>query len=260
MANQSQSKNKHDASTEDNANKQTTSKNETEAKSDTSDLVQKLDSLKSTLEADLSDLEADAALELVSEWQGLLQKVKEPEVKEINTHLKELAKLLKSNKATGHEIGEVLMEIGEQTANFAGDADKEIKTPVRQLGKQLSKIGNSLGKAEDQEQIEEIDALTETLEDDLTQVESETSIGAIDSWYGILHKSDDEHLKEIANGLKELKQLLKRSNPKPGDIAEVLTHLGEQTQQVASEAKRGFKGPIQRLGKMLTKSGKSLEE
>ncbi|MCC5641252.1 hypothetical protein LC593_36745 [Nostoc sp. CHAB 5844] len=50
----------------------------------------------------------------------------------------------------------MLIEVGEQTANFASDAEKEIRTPVRRLGKQLTKVGNSLGKAEEHEEIEEM--------------------------------------------------------------------------------------------------------
>jgi uncharacterized phage infection (PIP) family protein YhgE len=254
MASKTESKGKQDAAHNEDE-KQAAQKNGAD-----NELLEKLDSLRATLGGDLSDIETEAAVELVSEWQGVLQKVKEPEVKEIASHLKELAKLLKSNKATGHEISEVLIEIGEQTANYAADAEKEVKTPVRQLGRQLSKVGNTLGKIEEHEQIEEIDGLVDTLEADLTQVDSETSVGAIDTWYNVLHKSEDENLKEIANGLKELKQVLKRSKPKASDIAEVLTRLGEQTQQSAHEAKRGFKGPIQRLGKLLSKTAKSLEE
>jgi ABC-type transporter Mla subunit MlaD len=262
MASKAQTKgNQETAHKED--EKQTAQKNGAEAKADNSsdnDLSEKLNELRSTLSGDLSDLETEAAVELVTEWQGILQKVKEPEVKEIASHLKELAKLLKSNKATGHEISEVLIEIGEQTANYAADAEKDVKTPVRQLGKQLSKVGSTVGKIEEHEQIEEIDGLIDTLDGDLTQVENETSIGAIDTWYNVLHKSEDENIKEIANGLKELKQVLKRSKPKAADIAEVLDRLGEQTQQAAHEAKRGFKGPVQRLGKLLSKTAKSLEE
>ncbi|WP_341528257.1 hypothetical protein WKK05_02590 [Nostoc sp. UHCC 0302] len=237
-----------------------TSKKASDNNGDNGELSQKLESLKSALEGDLTVVPSDAALSLVEEWYELLHKAKEPELKEVATHLRQLKQLIKSNKATGHEISEVLTEIGEQTANFAADANKEIKTPIRQLGKQLTKAGNSLGKAEDQEQIEEIDSLIEILEEDLTQVDNETTLGGVDKWYNLLHKSEDENLQQIANGIKELKQLLKRSNPKPADISNVLGRLGEQTTAVGQEAKRGFKGPIQRLGKLLTKTAKSLEE
>ncbi|WP_017653127.1 hypothetical protein [Fortiea contorta] len=219
-----------------------------------------LDALFAALEQDLSNVDSEAAQSLIDDWYTPLNKAKEPEIKEIANGLKDLKQLIKSGKATGHEIGEVLIEIGEQTSDFASEADNEIKASLQKLGKQLTKIGVSLGKTEDREQIEQIDSLVDTLEeDDLTNLDQETAQGAIDAWYTLLHKSEDENLQEIANGLKELKQLLKRKSAKSTDFAEVLTKLGEQTQQSATNAARGFKGPIQKLGKLLSKAGKSLE-
>ena len=218
-----------------------------------------LDSLLSALEGDLTTVDSEAALSLLDEWYGPLHKAKEPEIKEIATGLKELKQLLKGSKATGHEIGEVLIEIGEQTISVASDTDKELKTPLHKLGKQLTKAGSALGKAEDREHIEHIDSLVETLEGDLTSTNTEAALGAIDVWYTLLHKSEDENLKEIANGLKELKQLLKRSKPKGADIGEVLVKLGEQTTEAAQAAGRGLKGPIKKLGQLLSKTGKSFE-
>jgi hypothetical protein len=264
MANQAQSKSKqNNPSKEDTSKKSSQSNSQSNgnsAKNDNSDLSQKIESLHSALNSDLSQLDSEAALGLVDEWYDLLHKAKEPEVKEIATHLKQLKQLLKGGKATGHEISEVLMEIGEQTSNFAADAENEVKAPLRQVGKQLSKAGNSVAKAEEHEQIEEIESLTEVLEDGVAEVEKDTATSSIDTWYSLLNKSDDENFKEIANGLKELKQVLKQKNAKPADISSVLSKLGEQTVAAAHDAKRGFKGPIQRLGKLLSKSAKSLEE
>lgn len=238
---------------------ETAPKKETaDTKADSAD-SQSLDSLLSTLEGDLTAIDSEAVLSLLDEWYGSLHKAKEPEIKEISSSLKELKQLLKGGKATGHEIGEVLVEIGEQTISVASDADKDLKTPLHKLGKQLTKVGSSLGKAEDREHMEHIDSLVETLEGDLTSLNTETALGAIDEWYTLLHKSDDENLKEIANGLKELKQLLKRSKAKGSDIGEALTKLGEQTTEAAQEAVRGLKGPIKKLGKLLSKTGKSFE-
>ncbi|MDZ8106342.1 MAG: hypothetical protein RM338_12075 [Nostoc sp. DedQUE12a] len=221
---------------------------------------QKLEQLQSTLSGDLSTLSSEDATGLIDEWYNFLHKAKEPEVKEIANGLKQLKQHLKSNKATGHEISEVLVEIGEQTSNFASDAEKEIRTPVRRLGKQLTKVGNFLGKAEEHEEIEEIDSVIETLEEDLTQVETDVALGSVDKWYNLLHKSENESLQAIANELKELKRVLKHKNPKASDISSILEKLGEQTTTVGQEAKRGFKGPLQRLGKLLSRTGKSLAE
>ncbi len=259
MASQAESKGKHTASHDDTSGKKAADKNEADANKHSADNHEELDSLLSTLEGDITALDADAALSLIDQWYGSLHKAKEAELKEIANTIKELKQLVKGGKATGHQIGEVLIEIGEQTTNFGSDASKELKTPLHKLGKQLTKAGTSLGKAEDKEHIEQIDSLVENLEGDLTKIDTEAALNGIDTWYSLLHKSEDENLKAIANGLKQLKQLLKRSNPKGADIGEVLTQLGEQTQEAANSAGRGLKGRIQKLGKVLSKVGKSFE-
>lgn len=237
-----------------------TSKQEAKEKQgDSTDDIQALESLSSTLEGELTAIDTDAALSAIDEWYGTLHKSKEPALKELSDGLKELKQALKGGKATGHEIGEILSEIGGQTSEIASEADKGSKTLLQKLGKQLSKAGTSLSKAEDQESIEQIQSLTETLEGDLADLEPEAGIGAIDHWYSLLHKSDDEGLKEIATGLKELKQILKRSTAKGADISEALTRLGEQTTEAAAESPRGLKGAIQKLGKLLSKTGKSIK-
>jgi hypothetical protein len=260
MANQQGKGNKQSATRQEDKITKSALKNGNEIKADNTDFLDRLELLQSRLDGDLDAISIDDGLELVDEWHDLLHKQKEPEVKEIASHLKQLSKLLKSDKSTGSDISEVLMQIGEASSNFATDADKEVKSTSRKLGKRLSKLGNSLAKAEEHEQIEEIDALVEVLEEEMTQVEGETALSAVDNWYSVLNKSEDENLKEIANGLKELKQLLKRSKPNSSEIGEILHRLGEQTQQAGEDAKRGFKGPIQRLGKILVRTSKSLEE
>lgn len=221
---------------------------------------QKLDSLLSTLDGDLTKIDTEAALNALEEWYTIVNKAHEPEAKDLSHNLKELKQLLKSGKTTGHEIGEVLIEIGEHTSHIASEAEKGLKTPLQKLGKQLKAAGTSLGKAEDREQIEHIDSLVETLEGDLTSIDADKAVSAIDHWYALLHKSENENLQEIANELKQLKQTVKSSKAKGADIGEILVKLGEQTQEAGKEAARGIKGPVQRLGKLLSKAGKSLEE
>jgi hypothetical protein len=219
------------------------------------------DELVEALSGDLSEIEPEAGMELISEWQAFLSDSKEAGVKELASGLKELQKLLKSGKATGHDISEVLIHLGEQTAEFASEAEKGSKQTVQRLAKQLRTAGTSIAKAEDKEYLEQIDSLVEQAEsDELTTLESDAAISTIDTWYNLLHKSEDAKLQSVANSLKELKQALKRSNAKPDTIAHVLTQLGEQTVEAASEAPRGFKGAIQKLGKQLSRAGASLSE
>jgi uncharacterized phage infection (PIP) family protein YhgE len=258
MASQEATKGKKADSTEEDSNKKQNGKSDENNHEDKFD-IQQLDSLLSLLDGDITSIDSEEALNLVDNWYNIVHKEKDAHSKELAKHLKELSKSLKGGKATGHEIGEILSEIGEQTTEIAGDADKEFKNPLKKLGKQLNKVGTSLGKAEDREHIEHLESLVETLEGDLTQVDSDTAVSAIDEWYTLLHKSEEENLQQVANGLKHLKQILKRSNPKAADIGQALVELGEQTVECSKDAAKGFKGPIQRLGKLLAKTGKSLE-
>lgn len=223
------------------------------------DISQELDELLQSMEGNFSEIEAENAVSLVDRWYNYLHQSKEPEVKELASRLKELQKLLKSGKATGHEIGEVLIDVGEQTSEFSSDLEKGTKQSVGRLGKQLRKAGTSIAKAEDQEHHQQMDALVEKAEgEELTSLDPEEAVGAIDLWYNLLHKTEGEQYQQLADSLKGLKQTLKRGNAKPATIAKALAEVGEHTTEIASEAPRGFKGIVQKLGKQLTKASESL--
>ena len=218
------------------------------------DVSQEIDELIQALQGDLSTMETESALGLVDRWYSFLHKLKEPEVKELADELKDLQKMLKKGKATGHEISEALIHIGEQTTN-SGNGEKGLQQSVQRLGKQLRKTGTLIAKAEDQEYHQQLDTLLEK-SDEVTSLDSEEAVGAIDFWYNLLHK--DEQFKQVADSLKELKQALKRGNAKAETIAKALTKVGEHTTEIASAATPGFKGAIQKLGKQLAKAGVSL--
>ena len=220
--------------------------------------TQQLESLLQALQGDLSTLDPDNALETIDQFQSLLKQSKQPEAKEIASGLKDLQKLLKRKEPSGHELGELIRHLGEQTTDSAADADKALKPTLQHLGKQLTKVGRSLSKAEDAEQLEDLDALVDTLKQSPAKIDAKSSVGEIDRWYDLLHKSDDKSLKEIATELRELKQLLKGSKTKGTDLSEKLVQLGEKTTVAAATAGRGFKGAIQKVGKGLTTFGKSL--
>jgi hypothetical protein len=225
-----------------------------ESSEGSSELMQKLNSLMEAFQGDLSSIDPES----IGEWYELLNKSKEPGFKEIASELKELQKLLKGKEVSGHEVGELLCNLGEQTTNF--EADREVKATLQKIGKQLTMVGRSLGKEEEQQQHESLDSLIETLGQKPDKIDTESAVAGIDQWYNLLHKADDGNLKEIATGLKELKKLLKGSKTKADDLSEVLVKLGEQTTESAASAGRGFKGVIQKLGKALSKQGKSLDQ
>ncbi|MBF2027399.1 MAG: hypothetical protein IGS48_11605 [Oscillatoriales cyanobacterium C42_A2020_001] len=222
---------------------------------------QEIDELVQTLQGNLSEIEVEDGLSLIDHWHGVLSQVKEPAAKELASSLKDLQKMLKGGKATGHEVSEALIHLGEQTAEFRADAEKGSKQSVQKLGKQLRKAGTSIAKAEDQEYHEQLDSLMEKAEgEELTALDSEEAVGAIDFWYTVLQKAEGEQFKQVANSLKSLKQALSRGNAKPETIAKALVEVGQQTTEIASEAPRGFKGVIQKLGKHLNQAGESLTQ
>jgi hypothetical protein len=235
-----------------------TEKSAKSANSESKDAAPKqLESLLKALQGDLSTLDPDAMLKTLDDLYSVVHQSKQPEAKEIASGLKELQKLLKRKEPSGHEIGESIEHLGAQTSDIAADADKALKTPLQHLGKQLTKVGRSLAKAEDRQQLESLDAVLELLEE-ADASDSKATVAEIDRWYEILDKSEQKSFKAIASELKQLKQLLKGSKAKGADLSEKLIELGEKTTEAASDAGRGFKGSIQKIGKALTKFGKSL--
>ena len=220
--------------------------------------AQKLESLSEALQGELSSIDPDATLKMIDELHDLVHQSKQPEAKEIATGLKELQKQLKRKEPSGQELGELIGHLGEQTSEIAAVAEKELKAPLQRLGKQLVKVGRSLAKAEDLHHLEGLDAVVDILEQDPSKSDPKSAVGEIDRWYDLLHKSEDESLKALATELKQLKQLLKASKTKGTDLSEKLIEIGEQTTAAAANAGRGFKGVIQKLGKVLTTFGKSL--
>ena len=220
--------------------------------------AQKLELLSQLLKGEISTVDPDAALKAIDELHGLVQKAKQPEAKEIATMLKELQKLLKRKEPTGHELGDLIGHLGEKTTQIATQSEFGLKTPLQYLGKQLTKLGRSLSKLEDLEYLEGLDAIVDILEQKPKKIDLKYATVSIDLWYEILHKSEDNGLKAIATELKDLKQLLKADKPKGADLSHKLIQIGDLTTVTAATAGRGFKGVIQKLGKVLSTFGKSL--
>lgn len=122
-----------------------------------------------------------------------------------------------------------------------------------------SQSASSEAASEEMDTGEELDSLLTMLEEeDLTDMNLEQAVEMIDEWHGILNKSKDAELKEIGSNLKQLKKLLGASKIKEADLAEVMTNLGEQVDKFASNAERGYKTKMHRLGKALSSEGKEL--
>jgi hypothetical protein len=251
-------KNSTDKKTTDN---KTTEKKTTEKKTsekDAAETMQDIESLAKALQGDLTSIDPDAALKMIDDWHSILNQSKDSDLKEIGTGLKELQKLLISDKS-GHDLGELLVHLGEQTSDAATDAGKELKTALQTLGKQLAKIGRSLTKESDRPNHEAINSLIEVLDCEVDKIDTKAAVGGIDQWYELLNKSEDKNLKAIATELKELKKLLTGSKSKSADLTKRLIKLGEQTIEAAADAGRGFKGVTRKLGKSLIDIAKSID-
>ncbi|MFM7424570.1 MAG: hypothetical protein ACKO7W_06180 [Elainella sp.] len=112
------------------------------------------------------------------------------------------------------------------------------------------------GIDEDQE-LDELLSLVES--EELLDLDPEEAVEMIDEWHDILNESGDADLKEIGKSLKQLKKVLSASKSKPADISEALVSLGEQVNEYADNAQRGYKTKLHNLGKALSRAGKSAD-
>lgn len=220
--------------------------------------AQKLESLSQLLKGEISTVDPDAALKTIDALHSLVKTAQQPAATEIATGLKELQKLLKRKEPTGHELGELIGHLGEQTTQIATQSAPGLKTPLQHLGKQLTKLGRSLSKSEDLDHLEALDTIVDILEQKPKKIDLKHAVTTIDLWYEILHKSEDSSLKAIAIELKDLKQLLKKDKIKSADLSQKMIEIGTLTTAVAATAGRGFKGVINKLGKVLITFGKLL--
>jgi pyocin large subunit-like protein len=103
------------------------------------DMGGELDDLLNLLEEeDLTDIDLEQAADMIEEWQSVLSKSKDVELKEIGSNLKKLKKSVGSSKVKEAEIAEILSELGSQVDAFANNAQRGYKTKLHRLGKALS--------------------------------------------------------------------------------------------------------------------------
>lgn len=105
----------------------------------------------------------------------------------------------------------------------------------------------------------ELDSLIELLEGDITAIDPETASEQIDEWSNLLKKADEPEVKEISNSLKQLKKLLSKSKAKASDFAEVLSQLGNQLDDLATNGAEGNKTRLHHLARALRKNGHAVE-
>jgi hypothetical protein len=154
-------------------------------------------------------------------------------------------------------------QVSERISGGSADAELDMED-IDESDLEIEDIDESEIEDEDTDEIDEsaeLDELISMLEEsDLTDLDAEEGIEALDEWYEILNDSGDSELKEIGKGLRQLKKTLSAKKQKPHDISEALSQLGEQIDGYANNAQRGYKTKLHKLAKSLSKSAKSIEK
>lgn len=134
-------KGKDDSATEEKKSKSASS----EDSSEEMDTGEELDHLLAVLEdEDLTDMDLEQAAETIDEWNAILSKSKDADLKEIGTNLKQLKKLLGASKIKEADLAEVMTQLGGQVDKYANNAERGYKTKLHRLGKALSGEGKEL--------------------------------------------------------------------------------------------------------------------
>ena len=99
------------------------------------------DAIATLQEGLLTSVPPTKALSLIDSFQ---QQVEDLGKSEIASNLSALKQLLTSGSATGYDIGQVLVQLGDETISTASSADASISSKLQQLGQLLTQLGNSL--------------------------------------------------------------------------------------------------------------------
>lgn len=97
-----------------------------------------LDSTIAALQSGITSLPPEAAISAIESWQSQLQGT------EIAETLGELKMALDGGSAGSSSVGEILSDLGAQTASAAGTASGDAASKLQQLGQLLSQAGSSL--------------------------------------------------------------------------------------------------------------------
>jgi ABC-type transporter Mla subunit MlaD len=97
-----------------------------------------LDSTIAALQSGITSLPPEAAIGAIESWQQQLQGT------EIAETLGELKLALEGGGKSGAAIGEIIADLGSQTASAASTASGDAASKLEQLGQLLSQAGSSL--------------------------------------------------------------------------------------------------------------------
>jgi hypothetical protein len=105
---------------------------------------------------------------------------------------------------------------------------------------------------------EELTNTIDALSGDLTAIDPKNALEVISTWRRSLSHSSNADLKEISDGLGELKEALSASSLDGKQIGSILKRLGQQTTAAAKNAEGDIGKQVKQLGQLLTKAGGAL--
>ena len=103
-----------------------------------------LDNTINALQGDLTAIPMSNATGMIQDWQTRLQAANNPALNPIAENLGELQEELQESPIDGDDVGELLMELGQQTMDAASAADPGMTNQLQQLGNLLMQAGQRL--------------------------------------------------------------------------------------------------------------------
>jgi len=105
-----------------------------------------LENTNAALEAGVTSLSPSAAVRVIDQWHGTLKSADRDDLHAIANLLAQLKDALQADRPDGRTIGNLMVELGEQTTNASNDADDARLSPkLDRLGALLTRAGTSLG-------------------------------------------------------------------------------------------------------------------
>lgn len=105
-----------------------------------------LENTNAALEAGVTSLSPSAAVRVIDQWHGTLKNAEGDGLHTIANLLADLKDALQADRPDGRTIGNLMVQLGEQTTNAAANADDARLSPkLERLGTLLARAGTSLG-------------------------------------------------------------------------------------------------------------------
>lgn len=106
-----------------------------------------LDATIGALNGDLTAVALDQAQSVIDQWRQALSGSNSADLKGIADSLGDLQTCLGAENLSGREIGQTLLQLGQQTGalSHSAEVDPDTTTKLQQLSQALSRAGNAIG-------------------------------------------------------------------------------------------------------------------